>query len=149
MLEFHIFLKNHNVKHAFAGFVFMEIGKITHFMKLLIIKVCIFYRPTNHNIVCLDRSLCWLVYSFFHLVIQQILTYLKAYMNQVLLRWYEISSHQNIPKERKKGKAKHWRGKKKKSQRKFLPSGAIQITLTSLETLITTNASRKAQMVQW
>ena len=46
-------------------------------------------------------------------------------MNQVLLRWYEYSSHQNIPKERKKGKAKHWRGKKK-SQRKFLPSGAIQ-----------------------
>ena len=51
MSEFHIFLKSHNAKQAFADLIFMEIGKITHFMKLLIIKVYIFYRSTNHKLL--------------------------------------------------------------------------------------------------
>lgn len=73
----------------------------------------------------MGHGIWWFVYSFFHLVTQQI--YLKACMHQVLLRWCEYSSNQNIPRERKKKKwkGKCWRGKKK-SQRKFLPSGALQ-----------------------
>ena len=64
----------------------------------------------------MGHGIWWFVYSFFHLVIQQI--YLKACMHQVLLRWCEYSSNQNIPSERKKKNEKeNVGGEKKKNPR--------------------------------
>lgn len=61
----------------------------------------------------MGHGIWWFVYSFFYLVTQQI--YLKACMHQVLLRWCEYSSNQNIPRERKKKNGKENVGGEKKN----------------------------------
>lgn len=99
------------------------------FMKLLIIKVCIF-RPTNHKLILFVQIGHYVDYCLIFFSTQLFNKYniseslYELSITQVIIIQQSIKYTQG----KKERKAKHWRGKKSQRKSPF----STQITLTSL-----------------